>query len=192
MSKLTRVVFAALVLLLPAAGQSATPRDTLVVASNLDALITFDPAEVNQAPTNLILRNVCDPLVAYDQKDSSKIVPATAERWAVSPDGRTLSFTLRADLRFPSGKKATAHDAAWSLQRAVRLGLPPSSSLTQWGFTKEKRRLADSRSRRPHAGGDDGPRVPGGTDPVRRLHQLDDVHSRPRGRHQARQDSGRT
>ena len=81
---------------------------------------------------------MCDPLVAYDRTDTSKIVPSTAERWAVSPDGRTLTFTLRADLRFPSGKKATADDAAWSLQRAMSLGAAGSSSLTEWGFTKEQ------------------------------------------------------
>ena len=108
------------------------------------------PAQIAEANGGDILRNVCDPLVAYDRKDASKIVPATAERWTVSPDGRTLTFTLRADLRFPSGKKATAHDAAWSMQRAVRLGFGASVNLTQWGFTKEKIatqiRAADDRT----------------------------------------------
>ena len=138
MSKMTRVVFSALALLLPAAARSATPRDTLVIAWNLDALITFDPAQISEVNGNDILRNVCDPLVAFDRKDASKIVPATAERWTVSPDGRTLTFTLRDNLRFPSGKKATAYDAAWSMQRVVRLGFGASARLTEWGFTKEK------------------------------------------------------
>ena len=128
MSKLTRVVFAALALLLPAAAQSATPRDTLVMAWNLDALITFDPAQIGEATGNDILRNVCDPLLAFDRRDEAKIVPGTAERWTLSADGRTLTIVLRADLRFPSGKKATAHDAAWSLQRVVRLGFGASAA----------------------------------------------------------------
>ena len=140
------VVFVALVLLLPVAAQSATPRDALVMAWNLDALISFDPAQLAEVNGGEILRNVCDPLVAYDRKDASKIVPSTAERWTVSPDGRTLTFTLRADLRFPSGKKATAHDAAWSLQRVVRLGFGRSRA-SHNGVSP--RRRSPRRSGRP-------------------------------------------
>ena len=41
----------------------------------------------------------------------------TAESWSSSPDGLTLTFKLRSDLKFPDGTPATAEDAAWSLQR---------------------------------------------------------------------------
>ena len=43
--------------------QAATPRDALVMAWNLDALITFDPAQIGEVNGNDIIRNVCDPLV---------------------------------------------------------------------------------------------------------------------------------
>jgi peptide/nickel transport system substrate-binding protein len=76
-------------------------------------------------------------LVTYDRGDVSKIVPLAAERWRMSPDGKTLTITLRRDLRFPSGRKATAEDAVWSMQRAVRLGFTPANGLTRWGFTRE-------------------------------------------------------
>jgi peptide/nickel transport system substrate-binding protein len=117
--------------------QSSTPRDTLVMAANLDGLITFDPAQTAEGTAGEFLRNVCDPLVTYDRKDPSKVVPLTAERWRVSQDGKTLTVTLRRDLRFPSGRKATAEDAVWSMQRAVRLGFGAAAGLTQWGFTHE-------------------------------------------------------
>ena len=117
---------------------AATPKDALVMAWNLDALITFDPAQIGEVNGNDIVGNVCDPLVQYDPKDVAKLVPMTAKSWTTSPDGLTLTFTLRDDLRFPSGKTATAEDAAWSLQRAVLLGFGNSANLTQWGFTKEK------------------------------------------------------
>ncbi len=117
---------------------AATPKDALVMAWNLDALITFDPAQIGEVNGNDIIRNVCSPLVDYDVKDVAKIVPSTAQSWSTSADGLTLTFTLRDDLKFPSGKKATAQDAAWSLQRAVLLGFGNSANLTQWGFSKEK------------------------------------------------------
>jgi peptide/nickel transport system substrate-binding protein len=133
-----RAGLAALTLLLVGHAQAATPKDTLVMAWNLDALITFDPAQIAEVNGNDIISNVCDPLVKYDLKDVSKIVPSTAASWSTSPDGLTLTFKLRDDLKFPSGRPATAEDAVWSMQRAVLLGFGNSANLTQWGFTKEK------------------------------------------------------
>jgi peptide/nickel transport system substrate-binding protein len=138
MLKLTRSTLAGLAILAASTAQAATPKDALVMAWNLDALITFDPAQIAEVNGNDIVRNVCVPLVDYDPKDVSRIVPSAAKSWTTSPDGLTLTFTVRDDLQFPSGKKATAADAAWSLQRAVLLGFGNSANLTQWGFTKDK------------------------------------------------------
>lgn len=123
--------------LMGGAVQAATPRDALVMAWNLDALITFDPAQIAEVNGNDIIRNVCEPMVNYDLKDTSKIVPGTVAKWAVSEDGLTLTMTLRDDLKFPSGKKATAQDAEWSLHRAVMLGFGNAANITEWGFNKD-------------------------------------------------------
>jgi peptide/nickel transport system substrate-binding protein len=140
---MARALFAAVAsvgLLLPAGGgQAATPRDALVMAWNLDALITFDPAQIGEVNgADIIIGNVCSTLVEYDPKDVTKIVPGTAESWSSSPDGLTLTFKLRSDLKFPDGTPATAEDAAWSLQRAVLLGYFSSANLIQWGFNKDQ------------------------------------------------------
>ena len=129
---------AALLLALAGHAHAATPKDALVMAWNLDALITFDPAQIGEANGADIINNVCDPLVRYDLKDVSKIVPGTAESWSVSPDGLTITFHLRPDLKFPSGKPATAYDAAWSIQRVLKINYFGSSNYTQWGFTADK------------------------------------------------------
>ncbi len=123
------------VVLAPA--QAATPKDALVMAWNLDALITFDPAQIAEVNGNDIIRNVCEPLVNYDLKDVSKIVPNTAESWTVSDDGLTITMKMRQDLKFPAGRKATAYDAEWSLHRVVHLGFGNSANITEWGFTKD-------------------------------------------------------
>jgi peptide/nickel transport system substrate-binding protein len=118
--------------------QTATPRDALVMAWNLDALITLDPAQIAEVNGNDIMQNVCDRLVAFDMKDSSKIVPMLAESWSTSADGLTLTFKMRRDVKFPSGKAATAHDAVWSLKRALHLNFGNAANLTQWGFSAAK------------------------------------------------------
>jgi peptide/nickel transport system substrate-binding protein len=138
MFRFTRGCLAAVAALAAGTAHAATPKDALVMAWNLDALITFDPAQIGEVNGNDIVRNVCVPLVDYDTKDVSRIVPSAAKSWTTSPDGLTLTFTLRDDLQFPSGRKATAADAAWSMQRAVLLGFGASANLTQWGFTKDK------------------------------------------------------
>jgi peptide/nickel transport system substrate-binding protein len=140
MSLMLRAALASSLLLLSAAGsQAATPRDALVMAWNLDALITFDPAQIGEVNGNdIIVGNVCTPLVRYDPKDISHIIPAAAESWSSSEDGLTLTFKLRPDLKFPDGRPATAEDAAWSMQRVVLLGYFNSATYTQWGFSKEK------------------------------------------------------
>jgi peptide/nickel transport system substrate-binding protein len=140
MARGLRAAVASVVLLLSVGGgQAATPQDALVMAWNLDALITFDPAQIGEVNgADIITGNVCSTLVRYDPKDMTKIIPGTAESWSTSPDGLTLTFKLRSDLKFPDGTPATAEDAAWSLQRAVLLGFFSSSNLTQWGFNKDQ------------------------------------------------------
>jgi peptide/nickel transport system substrate-binding protein len=120
------------------ASQAATPKDTLVMAWNLDALITLDPAQIGEVNGNDIMINVCDRLVQPNIKDVSRIEPRLAESWSTSADGLTLTFKLRKDLKFPSGKPATAHDAVWSLKRAIHLNFGNAANLKEWGFTSEK------------------------------------------------------
>src|SRR3974390_2267633 len=140
MARVLSAAVASVMLLLSAGGgEGATPRDALVMAWNLDALITFDPAQIGEVNgADIIVGNVCSTLVQYDPKDPSKFLPGMAERWSASPDGLTLTFKLRSDLKFPDGTPATAEDAAWSIQRAVLLGFFSSSNLTQWGFSKDQ------------------------------------------------------
>ena len=138
MSRTARAAIIAVAVLLAGGARAATPADALVIAWNLDALITFDPAQIGETNGSDIINNVCDPLVAYDLKDVSRIVPGTAESWSVSPDGMTITFTLRDGLKFPSGRKATAADAAWSIQRVLKLNYFGASNYTQWGFTADR------------------------------------------------------
>ena len=150
MNPIRRFLLSGLILL-PVVAHAATPRDTLVMAWNLDALITFDPAQIGEVNGgDIILGNVCTPLVNYDPKDLARVIPAAAESWSTSSDGLVLTFKLRADLKFPDGRPATAQDAAWSLQRAVLLGYGNAANLTQWGFNKatitEQIRATDDRT----------------------------------------------
>ncbi|KAA2212119.1 ABC transporter substrate-binding protein [Teichococcus oryzae] len=118
------------------AAQAATPGNALVMAWNIDAISTFDPAQIGEVVTSELIQNTCDALVSFDPKDEAKVVPALAEGWDVAEDGRQITFRLRDKLVFPSGNPGSAKDLAWSMQRVVRLGLGNAATLTEYGFTK--------------------------------------------------------
>ena len=64
-------------------------------------------------------------LVGYDPQDLHP-VPGVAERWAISPDGLTYTFHLRANAKWSNGDPVTAHDFIFSARRilAPKLGSP--------------------------------------------------------------------
>jgi peptide/nickel transport system substrate-binding protein len=114
-----------------------TPKDILVMAKTLDDMISLDPAECFEFIGTEINGNCYDRLVEPDVADPSKIRGVVAESWTVSPDGLTYTFKIRKGLKFSSGKPVTAEDAAFSLQRAVKLNKSPAFIINQFGFTKD-------------------------------------------------------
>jgi peptide/nickel transport system substrate-binding protein len=125
---------------LAAAGQSAhaaTPKGVVVMAKQIDDVISFDPAEAYEFTNNEVNGNVYRRLVSPDHKDNSKVAGDLAESWTVSPDGKTFTFKLKTNSKFPSGKAVTAEDAAFSLQRVAKLNKTPGFIITQFGFTKD-------------------------------------------------------
>ncbi|MBF0130819.1 MAG: ABC transporter substrate-binding protein [Alphaproteobacteria bacterium] len=119
------------------AGRARTPDDIAVIAFQIDDLMTLDPAEVYELSGIEVVANVYDRLVERDPGNPSAFKGSLAESWSVSPDGRTFAFTLRRGVRFPSGHELTAVDAAWSLQRVLRLDKGPAFLLKGLGLNRE-------------------------------------------------------
>lgn len=128
--------------------RAATPADALVMAWNIDAISTFDPAQIGEVVTIELIGNTCDRLMEYDPADPANILPGLAESYTMSEDGKTMTFKIREGLKFPSGNAATAAEMAWSLQRVVKIGLGAAAALTEYGFTKEN---VDARITAPDA-----------------------------------------
>ena len=55
----------------------------------------------------------------------------------ISDDGKTFTFKLRKGMNFHSGAPVTAEDAAFSLQRVVKLDKTPAFLIDQLGWTKD-------------------------------------------------------
>ena len=119
------------------AAWAATPKDTVVFASQIDDLITFDPGEAYEISAQIIASDIYDRLVRYEAEDMTKLVGGVAQSWTVSPDAKTFTFKLRPNQKFESGATVTADDMAFSLQRVVILDKTPAFLFTQLGWTKD-------------------------------------------------------
>lgn len=90
---------------------------TLKVVMHSD-LKTLDPL----VSTAYIVRNhgllVWDQLLAMDEKGAVR--PQMAEKWTMSPDRLTWTFSLREGLEWHDGKPVTAEDCIASIQRFLK------------------------------------------------------------------------
>jgi len=117
--------------------QAATPKDTVVIASQIDDLITMDPGEAYEISAQILLSNVYDRLLRYEAEDLTKLVGGVAQSWSFSEDPKTYTFKLRPNQKFESGATVTAEDMAFSLQRVVLMNKTPAFLFTQLGWSKD-------------------------------------------------------
>ena len=89
-----------------------TPADTLVIAKQIDDLISMDPAEAYELSGIEILANTYDRIMRFEPTDITKLVGGVAESVTVSEDGKTFTFKIRPGQKFASGNPVTAMDAA--------------------------------------------------------------------------------
>jgi peptide/nickel transport system substrate-binding protein len=122
-------------LLLAMPAMAATPRDALVIAMNIDAVITLDNAQIGELASDEIFSNACDGLLQRDANDINKILPNLAQSWTVSPDLLTYTFKLKPGLVHTSGNKVTAEDVAWQAKRTLWLNFGNAAQFTTWGFS---------------------------------------------------------
>jgi peptide/nickel transport system substrate-binding protein len=137
LGRLRSALFAGCLSAVAFGAQAATPADTLVIAKNIDDMISLDPAEAYELTGIEIDTNIYDRLMRFEPSDVTKLVGGVAESWTTSEDGKTFTFKLRSGLKFQSGAPVTAQDAAFSLQRVVKLDKTPAFLITQLGWTKD-------------------------------------------------------
>ena len=77
---------------------------------------TLDAHKCQEVACGNVLRDLYEGLVTEDAR--GRLVPGMAERWSVSPDGRTWTFHLRAGLRWSDGRALDATQIVASFRRA--------------------------------------------------------------------------
>ena len=98
--------------------QPTQPTGTLRWAlDSITDLPTLDPAQAGDQKSSAAINQIFAGLVRRDE--NARIQPDGAERWSVSKDGRTYTFTIRNGLKFADGTPVTAQDFAYSINRAL-------------------------------------------------------------------------
>lgn len=77
---------------------------------------TLDPMMAVHNDDLWMMNLVVEGLVKSD-KEGKKIEPCLADKWTISPDGLTYTFSLKPDVKFSNGDKVTTEDWIYSLNR---------------------------------------------------------------------------
>ena len=106
-------------------GDKTGSSSSIVVGIPQDLEDSLDPHEAVAAGTKEILFNVYEGLMKPDE--NGNLIPAVAQDYNVSEDGKTYSFTLRDGVKFHNGKNVTTEDVKYSIEKSA--GLLGGSSL---------------------------------------------------------------
>lgn len=105
-------------------GTAADPGEPVQGGTLVRAAIYGDPQNLDPivrghlTSVSMITWNIYEPLIRYDAV-AGKFVPANAQSWSVSEDGKTYSFTLKQGVKFHNGREVVAEDFKYSLERLM-------------------------------------------------------------------------
>src|SRR5579862_4265614 len=100
----------------PQGSTSGSSETTIRQMVNIEPT-SLDPANVPDVITSQIVQHTFEGLTRFNDKD--EVEPSLAERWDISPDGKTYTFHLRKSVTFHNGRPFTAADVKYSFERAL-------------------------------------------------------------------------
>ncbi len=113
---LSRIWLALLLSLLAGCARPDPPADLVVI--NGTEPETLDPALCTGQPDGRVAAALFEGLTRVHPK-TGESVPGIAERWEISPDGKTYLFYLRTNALWSNGEPITADDVVYSWRRVV-------------------------------------------------------------------------
>jgi ABC-type transport system substrate-binding protein len=136
-----------------ARAEDAPSQGGTIVVTYKDDMATLDPAIGYDWQNWSMINSLFSRLVDY-KFGTTEIVPSLADSWTISPDGLVYTFKLNPKATFTNGRKVTAADVKYSIERSVnpKTRDPPAASFirlsarTRW---RTGRRPPSPASRRP-------------------------------------------
>ena len=89
-----------------------------MIVTYKDDVATLDPAIGYDWQNWSMIKSVFDGLMDY-KPGTTELRPGLAEKYVISDDGKTYTFTLRKGVKFHNGRELVADDVVYSLNRVV-------------------------------------------------------------------------
>lgn len=119
-------VFLSALVLTGIGGIAAQGDNTVIVAGDVQDIITLDPGRAYEVTNLTVFHAVYETLINVPPNDLTALEPGLAESWEVSDDGLTYTFHLRDGVTFHSGNPMTAEDVRFSWMRLKNIKGNPS------------------------------------------------------------------
>lgn len=107
-------------------GLFAQADNTVIVAADVQGIITLDPARAYEVTNLTVFHAVYETLINVPADDLTTLEPGLATSWDVSDDGLVYTFHLRDGVTFSSGNPMTAEDVRFSWVRLKNVKGNPS------------------------------------------------------------------
>ncbi len=136
-----------------AQGPSTFTYETLSTPAYLDPQVSYSVYDY------YVMANEFESLIYFNGTSASNVIPWLAQNYTISPDGRTVNFTLRSNISFADGEplnstavyfslnrlliedgsSSTSHgtQASWVLQQLLNASLSTAVSGIQQPYTKQ-------------------------------------------------------
>jgi peptide/nickel transport system substrate-binding protein len=115
-----------IVLSLFGVGGLAAQDGALIVAGDVQDVITLDPARAYESTNLTVHHAVYETLINVPADDLTALEPGLAESWDISDNGLVYTFHLRDGVTFNSGSPLTAEDVRFSWMRLKNIKGGPS------------------------------------------------------------------
>ena len=89
--------------------------DKVVRIAEVITPVSIFPHRITNVVEGLIASQIHEGLVRINPKDLT-LTPGLAEKWEISPDGKTITFHLRKDLKFQNNAKITSKDVKFTFE----------------------------------------------------------------------------
>jgi ABC-type transport system substrate-binding protein len=116
----TALLFAASACTKTGAPRETTSNSDVYTRAIYSKVLTFDPALMTDTASLSVANQIYDGLLEFGQH--FEILPALADRWETSRDGKAITFHLRSGAQFHDGTKVTSADCVDSFERLLANG----------------------------------------------------------------------
>lgn len=99
---------------------------TVVVVTAEDS-VSLDPSRAFEFVPGFVHKHTYQTLVTFPDDSAAEIRPQLAEKWTISDDGKTYTFSLNKAAKFSDGKPVTSKDVLFSFMRLKNIKGNPSS-----------------------------------------------------------------